>query len=130
MLREAARRAKARGTTASLARADAGNLPFGDGTFAGVVCGGTLNELGDPPRALREARRVLAPNGRLAIMGILKATTSRGRRLQRFLSLGGVRFFEPGEIISILSHARFTPDPLVTSGAIFITGATRTRTFS
>jgi hypothetical protein len=58
-------------------------------------------------------------------MGISKAKTSRGRRLQRFLSTGGVRFFEPEEATSLLHHAGFEPDPLRTYGAVFFVGATR-----
>jgi SAM-dependent methyltransferase len=61
MLREAARRARKLGVTPSFARADAHHLPFADAGFSGAVCGGTLNELGDPARALRETRRVLEP---------------------------------------------------------------------
>jgi SAM-dependent methyltransferase len=125
MLREAARRAKRSGVSTSFARADAENLPFASGVFAGAVCGGSLNEFGEPARTLRERWRVLAPNGRVAIMGILKAKTSRGRRLQRFLSTGGVRFFEPEEATSLLHHAGFEPDPLRTYGAVFFAGATR-----
>ena len=124
MLKEAARRARGSGTWASLARADAGALPFADGAFAGAVCGGTLNELGDPARALHETRRVLAPGGRVAIMGILKACSPRGRRLQRFLSAGGLRFFEPDELASMLDHVGFDPDPLRVQGAVFFAGAT------
>jgi SAM-dependent methyltransferase len=123
MLREAARRARETGV--SFARADAEALPFADSSFSGAVCGGTLNELGDPVRALREVHRVLQPGARLAIMGILRARTSRGRRLQRFLSIGGVRFFEPEELRSMLDHAGFDPDVLRTYGAIFFAGATR-----
>jgi SAM-dependent methyltransferase len=125
MLKEAARRAERDGTTPSFARADAENLPFADASFAGAVCGGTLNEFGDPARALREGRRVLAPGGRVAIMGILKAKTSRGRRLQRFLSTGGVRFFEPEEVLSLLDHAGFEPDTPQTYNVVFFAGATR-----
>src|ERR671917_1233888 len=119
MLREAARRARKAGTGPSFARADAASLPFADESFSGVVCGGTLNELGDPQRALREASRVLEPGGRLAVMGILRARSLRGRRLQRFLSIGGVGFFEPDELRSLLDHAGLDADPLRTHGPIF-----------
>jgi SAM-dependent methyltransferase len=125
MLREAARRARELGTRPSFARADAGSLPFADAVFSGAVCGGSLNELGDPARALRETRRVLKLGGRLAVMGILKATTPGGRRLQRLLSTGGLRFFAPAELRSLLDHAGFDTDPLRTFGAVFFAGATR-----
>ena len=125
MLREAARLAHATGTSPSFIRANAKNLPFTDASFAGAVCGGTLNEFGDPARVLRETHRVLEPGGRLAIMGILQAGTPRGRRLQRFLSTGGIRFFLPEELHSLLDHAGFEPDPLETCGLVFFAGATR-----
>jgi ubiquinone/menaquinone biosynthesis C-methylase UbiE len=125
MLREAARRARKIGVTPSFARADAHHLPFADASFSGAVCGGTLNELGDPARALRETRRVLEPRGHLAIMGILRARTLRGRRLQRLLSTGGVRFFDPDELRSLLDHAGFELDPLMTHGVVFFAGASR-----
>jgi SAM-dependent methyltransferase len=125
MLKEAARRTRKLGVTSSFTRADAENLPFADASFAGAVCGGSLNEFGDPARTLREGRRVLESGGRLAIMGILKAQTSRGQRLQRFLSTGGVRFFEPEEVLSLLDHAGLEPDPLQTYGVVFFAGATR-----
>ena len=58
-------------------------------------------------------------------MGILRAATPRGRRLQRFLSTGGIRFFDPDELHSLLDHAGFEPDPLQTYGPVFFSGATR-----
>jgi SAM-dependent methyltransferase len=125
MLKEAARHARKVGAAPSFARADAHNLPFADACFSGAVCGGTLNELGDPARALREVHRVLEPYGRLAVMGILRAESSRGRRLQRFLSVGGVKFFHPDELRSLLDHAGFDPDALRRHGAVFFAGATR-----
>ena len=125
MLKEAARRARGIGAKPSLARADAENLPFADACFSGAVCGGTLNELGDPARALRETRRVLEPGGRLALMGILRARSLRGRRLQRILTTGGLRFFEPDELRSLLDHAGFQPGPLRTHGVVFFASATR-----
>ncbi len=125
MLKEATRRARKLDVAPSFARADAENLPFADASFTGVVCGGSLNEFGDPARTLRERRRVLEPGGRVAIMGILKAQTSSGRQLQRFLSTGGVRFFEPEEVLSLLDHAGLEPDPLQIYNVVFFAGATR-----
>ncbi|MDP8972988.1 MAG: class I SAM-dependent methyltransferase [Actinomycetota bacterium] len=125
MLKEATRRARKLDVAPSFARADAENLPFADASFTGVVCGGSLNEFGDPARTLRERRRVLEPGGRVAIMGILEAQTSSGRQLQRFLSTGGVRFFEPEEVLSLLDHAGLEPDPLQIYNVIFFAGATR-----
>jgi ubiquinone/menaquinone biosynthesis C-methylase UbiE len=125
ILKEATRRAHKLGVAPSFARADAENLPFADASFEGTVCGGSLNEFGDPARTLREKRRVLKPGGRVAIMGILEARSTRGKRLQRFLSVSGVRFFEPDEVMSLLDHAGLEPDPLKTHGAVFFAGATR-----
>ena len=124
MLREAARRSRRANVRPSFVRASAANLPFFDASFAGAVCGGSLNEFGDPARVLRETRRVLEPGGRLAIMGILRAGTSRGRRLQRVLSPGGLKFFDPDELHSLLDHAGFDSGPVHTYGPVFFTGAT------
>jgi SAM-dependent methyltransferase len=125
MLREAARRARRIGANPSFVRASAKYLPFLDASFTGAVCGGTLNEFGDPARVLRETYRVLEPGGRLAIMGILRAGTPHGRRLQSFLSTGGIRFFDPDELQSLLDHAGFEPDPPQTYGPVFFSGSTR-----
>jgi SAM-dependent methyltransferase len=125
MLREAARRARATRTKPSFIRASAKHLPFSGATFTGAACGGSLNEFGDPARVLRETSRVLEPGGRLAIMGILRAGTPRGRRLQRLLSTGGIRFFGLDELHSLLDHAGFEPDPPQTYGPVFFSGSTR-----
>src|SRR5215203_3496132 len=125
MLGEATRRAHAIGAKPSFIRANAKHLPFFYVSFTGAVCGGTLNEFGDPARVLRETHRVLEPGGRLAIMGILRAGTARARRLQRFLSTGGIKFFHPEELQSLLDHAGFEPEPLQTHGPVFFAGATR-----
>ena len=125
MLGEAARRARKAGVAPSFVRADAASLPFADASLSGAVCGGTLNELGDPARVLRETHRVLQPGSRLAIMGILRAGTPNGRRLQRFLSTGGIRFFAPEDVQGMLDTAGFDPDPTTTHGAVFFAAGTR-----
>lgn len=125
MLHEAARQARKAGATPSFARADAASLPFADDSMDGAVCGGTLNELGDPARVLRETHRVLKPGARLAVMGILKARTPNGRRLQRFLSTGGIQFFAPEELEEMLDAAGFEPDLPITHGAVFFAAGTR-----
>ena len=125
MLKEASRRAREEGVFTSLVRADAASLPFADACINGAVCGGTLNELGDPARVLRETHRVLEPGSRLAIMGILRAGTVNGRRLQRFLSTGGIRFFDPDDVLDLLDLAGFQADPLTVHGAVFFASATR-----
>jgi SAM-dependent methyltransferase len=125
MLREAARRARRGAAWPSFARADAENLPLADAAFAGAVCGGSLNEFGDPARVLQETHRALEAGGRLAVMGILRARTHRGRRLQRLLSTGGLKFFDPEGLSGLFDHAGFDPDPLQTYGPVFFAGATR-----
>ncbi|TCJ13215.1 class I SAM-dependent methyltransferase [Rubrobacter taiwanensis] len=125
MLREAARRAREAGAEVSLIRADAENLPFAPRTFDGVVCGGTLNELGHPGRALREVSRVLKPGGRLAIMGLLRAGSAKGRLLQRICAAGGAKFFSAAQIRRLLADAGLAPEELRTCGVVFFAGARR-----
>lgn len=50
-------------------QASADYLPFPDMTFTCAVMTGVLGFLPDPVAALREIRRVLAPNGRLVMLG-------------------------------------------------------------
>ncbi|GLY91806.1 methyltransferase domain-containing protein [Actinoallomurus iriomotensis] len=49
--------------------AGAYTLPFGAGTMDGYRADKVYHELGDPVRAVREARRVLAPSGRIVLVG-------------------------------------------------------------
>lgn len=125
MLKEASRLARKEDVSPSLVRADAASLPFADACMNGAVCGGTLNELGDPARVLRETHRVLEPGSRLAIMGILQSGTANGRRLQRFLSTGGIQFFTPVDLMDLLDRTGFQADPLTVYGAVFFASATR-----
>ena len=63
--------------------ADAHALPFGDESVSNVVLIDALHHLGEPRRFLREASRILAPGGRLAL--IEPAITAFSYWFYRFL---------------------------------------------
>jgi arsenite methyltransferase len=50
---------------------DAEALPFDDGQFDAVLCECSLCTFADKPRALAEMRRVLGPDGRLALCDVV-----------------------------------------------------------
>ena len=62
--------------------AQAEALPFRDGVFDTVLAGLVFCSIGEPPRALREVARVLAPGGRLRMLEHVRATTPWRARLQ------------------------------------------------
>ncbi|MEU3270377.1 class I SAM-dependent methyltransferase [Saccharomonospora sp. NPDC006951] len=65
-LRSAARRAATHAPVpVSLVAATAGRLPFEDGSADAVVVSGVLCSVADPPAALAEFARILAPGGEL-----------------------------------------------------------------
>jgi len=61
---EALSRARRKGPAGCWGQADAGRLPFADGSLDVVAFSSVLHHIPDPVPALREARRVLKPGGR------------------------------------------------------------------
>ena len=55
---------------ATFLQASASDLPFPDGSFDAVVGNNVIQHVGEPQRAAREMRRVLAPGGRVAVSDI------------------------------------------------------------
>jgi SAM-dependent methyltransferase len=93
MLQQARRFAQQHGLRISYVRAQAQRLPFAAEQAAGLAMGGSLNEIGDQDASLREARRILAPTGRFAMMNLVRAEHLAGRALQGALSSSGLRFW-------------------------------------
>ena len=73
MLKRLERRARAEAPRATVLRAPAEDLPFEDGTFDVVVSTLVLCGVDDQPRAVREIRRVLRPEGRFLFLEHVRA---------------------------------------------------------
>ena len=85
------------------------SLPFGPGQFDRVVSLMSFHHLSDAERALREAERVLVPEGRLVVYD-LDPSTPRGRWVAFFegrVMRHGFRFCRPAEIRRMARDAGF-----------------------
>jgi ubiquinone/menaquinone biosynthesis C-methylase UbiE len=76
------RAAGRRGPGALLVRARAEALPFRAGSFDTVLAGYVLCSVSDPPAALREVARVLAPAGSLRVLEHVRSRHRGWARLQ------------------------------------------------
>ncbi len=82
MLDIARARAARLGSTVTLRRADAHDLPFDAGSFDTVVCTLGLCAIPDDGKALEEMVRVLRPEGRLILLDHVASTSRPVRGLQ------------------------------------------------
>jgi SAM-dependent methyltransferase len=103
-LRVAKRYALREGIAPTLVHADVRALPYRDGVFDAVVCGGSLNEFTDLERSLREFARVLKPGGRLWLMYLHPAKPGVGRWAQAMARAAGIGFPDPDKV-SMLTQA-------------------------
>jgi SAM-dependent methyltransferase len=117
-----------RATAAATVTADAARLPFADASFDAVLIRDLLHHLPDRVRALREARRVLRPGGRLTLvepnarsplivaqMAVVPAErgarVSTATRLRDELAAAGLRVLDeealqPLPLARVVSHPR------------------------
>lgn len=63
--------------------ADAMNLPFEDETFAGMICGFGMRNLGDTGKGMREALRVLKEGGVFVTLEFFKPVTWTSRTFHK-----------------------------------------------
>jgi phosphatidylethanolamine/phosphatidyl-N-methylethanolamine N-methyltransferase len=85
MLECARRRAARLGTRVTLHEADAQVLPYPEASFDSVVATFVFCTIPDPQRALREARRVLVPGGRILVLEHVLSRRPALRRTMRWL---------------------------------------------
>lgn len=78
---------------------DAMHLPFADGSFDAVCCFAALHLIDDPWRAIDEIVRVLAPNGRVALLaGVHRGPLAALPARTALKALTGVRLFARDEL--------------------------------
>ncbi len=105
MVAEARRVARQKNLRISYVCASAQALPFAPASIAGHVMGGSLNEIGDAPTALREARRTALPDGRFVLMNLVRADERGGQLLQQTLGTGGISFWTLDELNGLFAAA-------------------------
>ncbi len=111
-------------TNVAYLRGDAHALPFRDGSFDAVCCFAALYLIEQPPLALAEITRVLAPGGRVALL----SSCNRGPLPASVTSsvvrgLSGVRIFDRDELSGALVDGGLVEvERRVTGLAQFVSG--------
>lgn len=102
-------------------------LPFEDGEFTALLCSTALHHFPDPASSLSEARRVLAPQGRIVLADLcadsppIRAMDALLRRFEE----GHVGFLGAAEVETLLAAAGFAAPRVrrVRAGQYFIARA-------
>lgn len=102
-------------------RALAEHLPFANASIDALVCGGSLNEFRSMQVALREARRVCVPHGRMLAMSLLAATFLGGKVGQLGARLSGIQFPSLTEFYAHIHAAGWRCVKQVTCGVVAFT---------
>lgn len=121
MLREGMRRAKQEGIAHRIlfVQAASEHLPFRDGTFGGIVCGGTMNEFRSASIVLAELARVVRPeNGRAYIMAQTAGASGWRASFQRMLGAALGLTVRSVEATLEMFGDRWNVRPLLTAGLI------------
>jgi SAM-dependent methyltransferase len=84
--------------------ADAQRLPLADGSVDAVMLVSMLHHVEDPPAALAEARRVLRPGGRLALMVFTREDVERTWLVDYFPSSRAWMMASHPPLAELLSH--------------------------
>ncbi len=126
---EAARRRLAGSANVELRPGSLEALPVGDGELDAAILGLVLHHVADPPAALAEAARALAPGGRLLVIDMMPHDRERYRQEMGHLWLG----FPGEQLAAWLTEAGFAaphltelpPDPAARGPNLFAAGAVR-----
>jgi SAM-dependent methyltransferase len=92
-----------------LVRGSASSLPIRTGTLGGILCWNALQLFPDPPRAIREAFRVLRPGGTLTCF-TYRRSVGAYRLVQRAWEwlMKGVQAFDERRLLELLQDAGFS----------------------
>jgi ubiquinone/menaquinone biosynthesis C-methylase UbiE len=105
----------------SLVRADAENMPFIDGAFAGIANGAALNEFRHTATALRETSRTLDKNGNTVFMVQMAAVGKIGRAINKAITLpSGIKFFGQEQLNRLYREAGLKVQGQIVEGLITI----------